>query len=137
MILNYTPEGASERNWTFIPDKLLSSEAEVIEKVTGMTYAEFGQALIKGSASARRALLWVLLKREDPPLRHNQVDPAVGTIGLDYESHELKAIRDEVQKSRDISDEERDAALAELDALIEDEVDVAPKATEKDDDSSD
>lgn len=136
MLLTYRPEGADERSWTFTPERLLSSEAEAIEKVTKMTYAEFGQALVKGSMTARRALLWVFLKREEPNLRHSQVDIPTGSVSVDYEPHELRAIRDALADNRDLSDEERDAALSALDELIADEVDEAPKAPVSDDDSN-
>lgn len=138
MLLIYRPEGATERRWTFTPEKLLSSEAEAIEKVTGFTYEEFGQQLIKGSASARRALLWVYLKREDPPLRHSQIDVPVGSVSVDYEPHELKAIRDALADSRDMPDQDRAAALAQLDAMIDEASETAaPKAPANADDSSD
>ncbi len=137
MLLIYRPEGATERRWTYAPDKLLSSEAEAIEKVTGITYEEFGQALIKGSMTARRALLWVLLKREEPTLRHSQVDVPVGAVAVDYEPHELKAIRDALADNNDLSDTDRDAALAQLDEMIAGEVDEAPKVPGSDDASSD
>ncbi len=138
MLLIYRPEGADERRWTYAPDKLMSSEAEALEKVTGLTYEEFGTALIKGSATARRALLWVYLKREAPTLRHSQVDVPVGAVGIDYEQHELHAIRDKLAESTDMSDEDRNAALAQLDSMItEDAVTEAPKASESDDDSRD
>jgi hypothetical protein len=120
VLLIYKPEGADERRWTFSPDQLMSSEAEALENVTGMTYEEIGQALIKGSAKARRALLWVYLKREDPTLRHAQVDPPVGSVGVDYEQHELVAIRDKLAEDTDMSDADRTAALAQLDSLITD-----------------
>jgi len=137
VLLIYKPEGATERRWTYAPDKILSSEAEAIEKITGITYEEFGQALIKGSMTARRALLWVLLKREEPTLRHSQVDVPVGAITVDYEQHELKAIRDALADNKDLSDSDRDAALEQLDEMIAGEVAEAPKAPESDDGSSD
>lgn len=137
MLFKYTPEGATEREWTFSPEKLMASEAEAIEKVTGLTYEEFGQALIKGSVAARRALLWVLLKREDAPLRHSQVDVPVGSVSVDYEKHELQAIRDALESNRDLSDSDRDAALVALDEMLAGEVEDAPKAPGSDDASSD
>jgi hypothetical protein len=130
LLLIYRPEGADERRWTFTPDKLMSSEAEAIEKVTGQTYEEFGQSLIKGSMSARRALLWVFLKREDAPLRHSQVDVPVGSVGIDYEAHELQAIRDGLDEDRTLSDEDRQAAMDALDEMIADEAVEALKAPE-------
>lgn len=139
MLLIYTPEGADARRWTFQPEKLLSSEAEALEKVTGMTYQEFGQALIKGSATARRALLWVYLKREDAPLRFNQIDVPVGVISLDYETHELVAIRDALEDDKSLTDDERAAAIDGIQELIDaqaDGEDEAPKAPESADASS-
>lgn len=136
MLLIYRPEGADERQWTFDPQKLLSSEAEAIEKVTGLTYEEFGQALVKGSAAARRALLWVYLKREDAPLRFSQVDVPVGSVGIDYETHELVAIRDALLDNRDLSDKERADALEQFDKLIGDSEGEAPKAAASSDDST-
>jgi len=138
LFLIYKPEGADPRQWTFAPDKLLSSEAEAIEKVTGTTYEEFGQALIKGSVRARRALLWVLLKRDEPTLRHSQVDPATGTMSVDYEPHELQAIRDKLADDTALPDEDRAAALAALDEMLAGaEVEEAPKAPGNDDASND
>jgi hypothetical protein len=137
VLLVYKPEGADKRTWSFAPDKIMSSEAEAVEKVTGMTYEEFGLALLKGSATARRALLWVYLKREDPTLRHNQVDPPVGTVGIDYEPHELKAIREQLEKDTTLSDADRDAALRQFDELIGDDDTEGPKAPGNDDASSD
>jgi hypothetical protein len=139
VLLIYRPEGADERRWTFQPEKLLSSEAEALEKVTGMTYQEFGQALIKGSATARRALLWVYLKREDAPLRFNQIDVPVGAISLDYETHELVAIRDALKDDKSLSDEDRAQAIDGIQELIDaqaDGEDEAPKVPESADDSS-
>ncbi len=127
MILVYAPEGADERRWTFKPEKLMSSEAEAIEKATHLTYAEFGMELIKGSVTARRALLWVLLKREDAPLRLAQVDPPVGSITVEYEVDELIAMRDGVQQDTSLSDDERAAVLEQLEAEIGDAT-PGPKA---------
>lgn len=141
MILKYAPEGAEPRQWTFAPDRLMSSEAEAVEKVTAMTYDEFCMALIKGSRIARRALLWVLLKRTEPTLRHVQVDPQVGAIELEFEAHELRKMRDSIEANADLTDDERAAFLKQLDleilAQIEDGEAEAPKAPESSGASSD
>lgn len=137
MLLKYTPEGTEGRTWTFTPEKLLSSEAEAIEKATKMTYAEFGVAIIKGSATARRALLWVYLKREEPTLKLASIDVPVGVIALEYEPHELKQMRDEAERSEDLTDAERKAALEFFDKELGDAEVDAPKADGNDDASSD
>lgn len=134
MFLTYRPEGADERRWPFKPERLMSAEAEAIERQTGWTYEEFGERLIKGSVTARRALLWVMLKREEPTLRYSQVDVPSGSVALDYERHELEAIRDKVAENADLSEREQRAALASLDDLIAGmpEGVEAPKATASD-----
>jgi len=130
MILTYAPEGAEPRKWPVEPAKMMTSEAEAIEKVTGMTWDEFGLALVKGSVVARRALLWVMLKRSEPTLRHNQIDPPVGSLTLEYERPELEAMREEVLKSTETDEDMRELALGmlqtELDALPDEE--EVPKA---------
>jgi hypothetical protein len=141
MLLNYTPPGADKQVFPYDPEKLMSSEAEAIEKVTHLTYSEFGLELIKGSVTARRALLWVLLKRKDPQLRHAQVDFPAGAVELEYEQHELKKIREGVENDADMSDADRVIALKELDQLILDQMasaeEAAPKAPSSDVASSD
>ena len=137
MLLRYTPEGTEGRTWTFTPEKLLSSEAEAIEKATKMTYAEFGVAIIKGSATARRALLWVYLKREEPTLKLASIDVPVGVIALEYEPHELVAMRAEAERSEELTDTERRMALEFFDKEIGDAEVEAPKATGNGDASSD
>lgn len=130
MLLTYAPEGAEPQTWVFAADRLMTSEAEAIEKVTGSTYEEFGKQLVKNSQTARRALLWVMLKRQTPTLRHAQVDPPVGSITLEYEAHELRAFREILAARTDISNAERDEVLSDMDALIEEAGGEDPKAPE-------
>ena len=138
MFLVYKPEGADERRWTYEPEKLLSSEAEAIERKTGWTYEEFGIQLVKGSTIARRALLWVLLKRDDPTLRHEQIDIPVGVVRTDYNRTELQAIRDAAAKDTDLTDAERDGALEQLEKMLAElPEEDAPKAPESDAGSND
>lgn len=118
MQFTFRPEGAEPRTWSFRPERLMSAEAEAIERQTGWTYQEFGERLIKGSVMARRALLWVLLKREDPPLRYSQVDHPAGSMSLDYERAELEAIRAQLAKDTDLPDGQQDEALRALDDMI-------------------
>lgn len=135
MLLNYTPEGAEKRTWPVKLEKLMSAEAEAIEKATGMTYEEFGVALVKGSATSRRALLWIMLKRTEPTLRHAQVEVEVGQIELEFEHDELLRLRDETAKDKDLTDDERAGALAYIDELLGDAAgdEQAPKADESSD----
>lgn len=137
MLLNYTPEGADKQVFTFVPAKLMSSEAEAIEKVTHMTYVEFQQALVDGSMAARRALLWVFKKRTEPMLQFSQIDFPAGAVEMEWEQHELKTMRDEAMVSRTLTDEERIALLSQLDEQIVDDEVEAPKVIASSDASPD
>lgn len=73
MLIFYRPEGGAEQSWEFEPQELLDVEATAIERVTGWTYAEFGEKFLKGSILAWKALLWVLRKRTEPTLAFRDV----------------------------------------------------------------
>lgn len=114
MILRYTPEGAEPTEFPFKPRKLMSAEAEAIERVTGWDFGgEFGQKLMTGSMLARRALLWVMLKRSTPTLRFEQVSICMDDVALDYDREELDAIAAQLPA---MSATEAAAAQAMLDA---------------------
>jgi hypothetical protein len=126
--LTYTPDGSDKPQvWRYEPDKLLSSEAIAIEKVTGWSYEEFGMHLVQRAMLARKALLWVLLKRNEPTLRFDQIDPPVSAIELEYDLDELTAMRAEVEKNEDLTDAERRAALEFFDSEIDGAGEEAPK----------
>lgn len=69
----YKPEGAEPKTWDFSFGKFMSPERIVIEKLTGLGWAEFQHALGRDSTIAIHALLYVLLKRENPTLTPDQV----------------------------------------------------------------
>jgi len=133
MLFKYTPEGAEPQEWPFAPEKLMSSECEAIEKVTGMTYQEFSVKILDGSVMARRALLWVLLKRTEPTLRHSQVDFPAGAVELQFEQHELKALRDAISADDTMDNDARAKVVDALDEQIEDPEVEGPKAPESSD----
>jgi hypothetical protein len=94
----YKPEGTDSHEWDFDPAKLHDVEAIEIEKRTGMTYGEFGQQFMKGSILARKALLFVLLKRATPTLRWNEVQFTVGEIDVDFDAEEKAQIVEALHK---------------------------------------
>jgi hypothetical protein len=106
--------GGEELRWDFHPARLMSVEAEAIEKVTGLTYAEWGAALLKGSAGSSRALVWVLRKRSEPTLRYRDVDFPIGDLGIDLDAEEKAAVRVELASNTTLTDDERAEALAAL-----------------------
>lgn len=92
MLFTYKPEGAEPRVWQIKAGQLLSPEMEAIERVTGTFYPQWSESLLNGSASAARALLWVLLKRENPTLRFDDVVFAYDDFDLDYDLDEKAEI---------------------------------------------
>jgi hypothetical protein len=128
----YAPEGAEPRTWEFKPEKLMSPECIAIERLTGMRYAEWKAELFQGSITAQHALLWVLLKRQAPTLRADQVEFSESELSLDLDDDEARQLIERMRAAaagRELTDDER-AGLADVETrfphLIEDAED--PKA---------
>lgn len=84
--LTYTPEGAPPETFDFDPDKVLSLEAEALENVGGEawdSYADWLERIGTGNVRARRALLWVMLRRTNPELRFVDVVFRLDEFGID------------------------------------------------------
>lgn len=80
--LIYKPEGADPKSWEFSPDRLLSPEVMLIERQTGLTFAEWADALGRGSITALHAALWVLLRRDVPDLDPEAVQFSMSDIDI-------------------------------------------------------
>ncbi|MDX2946818.1 hypothetical protein PV383_38465 [Streptomyces caniscabiei] len=74
MKVTYSPEDGDEQVFDYNPNKLLSAEREALEKRTGMAFGTFAMGVLRGNALCRRALLHVLLKRQHPTTRFEDVD---------------------------------------------------------------
>jgi len=72
--VTYTPEDGEPQVFDYNPNRLMSVEREALEKVTGRSFNEFAMGVLKGNALCRRALLHVLLKRQHPGIRFDDVD---------------------------------------------------------------
>ncbi len=112
------------------PEKMLSTEAEAIEGVTTLSFVQWGQALLNGSAICGRALVWVLLKRENPPLRFRQVDYPIGALSVELDNEEKAKLRVELARNEDMSEEDRKAIIAALDADVIEVLDFEPGSDE-------
>jgi hypothetical protein len=125
MIVTYKPADADEQQWTFTPRKFPSHEAEAIENVTGWTWDEFAGQVMKGSVRARRALLWILLRRQHPIIKFADIAFNTDELELEMDLDELTAMRVELDK---ITDEQvREMALRQIDEQIA-EAQAGPKA---------
>lgn len=115
-----TLEDGTEKRWTgFKPDRIMSTEAEAIEKVTGMTFGQWGQALMNGSSLASRALVWVLRKREEPTLRFRDVDFAVGDLMVGLDEEERTKVLAAMETDPTLTEEDRAQAMAAITASAE------------------
>lgn len=117
MYLVYHPEGSEEpTRWQYNPRKIMSAEREMLERRTGRTFSEFTQDVIKGGSLARRALLFMFLKRDTPGVRFDDVDFAWDELTLEHSKAELQEIRADAADR--MTGDERAAVLAQLDSEI-------------------
>lgn len=117
MIVTYSPEGGTKQTWPYEPDDLPYAEAELIEDALDCTFAVFKVAALKGGARAKRALLWVLLRRENPKLRFSDVQPKrVGEVVVEYDVAEIEQMRATALADDDMDEADRNALLRALDA---------------------
>jgi hypothetical protein len=115
--LIYTPDGANEpKRFKYQPQKLLSAEREMLERRTGLDFAEFTQKVLKGNGACRRALLFMYLKREHPTLRYEDVDFAWDQLTLEFSRSEYLQMREEISKT--LTGDDLAIALEQIDAEI-------------------
>lgn len=120
MQLVYAPEGAEAQRWDFDPNKIMNVEAEAIERETGWTFAEFGQQFLKGSTTARHALLWIMLKRKTPGLKYAEVQFAMSEVDVVFSDDELVSVVEALRRKAAESglDDKEQAALETMEAMM-------------------
>ena len=108
MFLVYKPLGQPEQRWHFLPGRMHSGEMILIEKVSDLRYGnEFKQELMMGGTTARKALLWVMLRRQHPTIRFADVE---------FYDDELQLIQDKDEIAAELEameSEERPEAMSE------------------------
>ncbi|WP_405769321.1 hypothetical protein OG539_32845 [Actinacidiphila glaucinigra] len=120
MLLRYAPPGTEGQVWDLSTVRFLSSEAETVERTTDKEWAYVNSVaalVIRAVPTARRAVAWVLLKRQDPQLRYAQFDPALDDISVklgqdDYERYLAEA--DDNLATGNCTQAEYDEAMAEV-----------------------
>lgn len=110
----YAPEDGDKREWDVKLYRVLTSEAEALEKVTGLDLALFSPRLMGGNPTAKRGLLWLLLRREDPSTRYANVDFPVGDLTVEMDDEEKAGFKATIMRAPGLTDDERHAAIAEL-----------------------
>ena len=107
MKLLYTPEGEETQTFQFMPKELPHFELEAIEDVgrpQWATYVEWTQLLFAGGVKATRAVLWILLRREDPELEFDDVAIKPSEIDIDWELDDDEAEPDDEGKDEGSDD---------------------------------
>lgn len=119
MLVTYSPEGAEPQSFKFRPREIRASEAEMIERRAGKSFEQWAQDVVNGSATARRVLLWHLLRRQHPALKWEDTpDFAWSEILVEREYKELVDLRAAIANAKILEDSEREAALDEIDEEI-------------------
>ena len=134
MNITFKSEKYGDREWlNYKPQRMMSTKSEKIEAVTGLTFVQWGQSLMNGSAICGRALVWVLLLDENRGLRFKDVDFPIGDLGIELDDDEKTQIREALKTNDDISDEDRKQLLL---ALGEDDLDELDASLEEPADGS-
>lgn len=128
MIVKYSPSGGETSEWEYKAEDLPSIDAEDIEDAMGITFDEFQVKLMTGGAKARRALLWVMLRRENKTLKFSDVAFKMGELSVDFDGEELGRLKDAIQKDKTLSDEVKAQALAAIDEQGQTEAPKGPVA---------
>lgn len=95
----YKPEGAKKpKKWDFDPDRLMSPEAEAIERHTGFTFAEWTEKVQAGSMLALHGLLFVMLKRDEPTLKWDSVQFNLSMVDFELDDKETADLIGDLEK---------------------------------------
>lgn len=74
MKLIHAPKDGERQEWAIDVEELKIGEIKVFEKVTGLTMAEIGDALERGSFTVMVTLLWLFRRRHEPDLKLSDFD---------------------------------------------------------------
>lgn len=108
--LIYTPEGSdTPKTWDFSFGRLLSPERIAIEKLTGLGWQNVQRGFFGNQGAVIHAVLYVLLKRDLPALRPEEVVFCDDEIGLDLTDEEARNALTELRAKSSLAEEEIEA----------------------------
>lgn len=115
MLLVYKPDGTDEPQvFPYNPRKLMSVERELIEKISGKLYAEWSQDVVRGGSRARRVLLYIMLKRQHPTIKYDDVDFAWDELTLQQSKQEYDELIAQIEINPALSQAEIDMTIEKL-----------------------
>lgn len=121
MYLVYEPEGGEPQRFQYKPQKLMSAEREALERRSHLDFADFTKGVLNGNAVCRRALLWVMLKREHPTMKYEDVDFAWDELRLEYSRQEYELMRDQLIEAGTADPEQIEQLNREIATAIDEE----------------
>lgn len=117
MFLEYHPAGSAEpTRWRYDPRKLMSVEREKCESLTGLDFSDFTKHVVNGNSRCRRALLFIMLKRDHPTTKFEDVDFAWDELQLVHSRQELELLKEEARDN--VTGDQLAAVLERLDEEI-------------------
>lgn len=136
MIVTYTPHdpaAGDARTWSFNPRREIpASVCVVIEKMSGMKFADWIDACLDDDIIAGRVLLWHLLKREHPSLRFDDTpDFFPDELVVEADSVELEEFRKTVATAPlrpGVTEDERQEVLERIEKELAEKAVAAGKA---------
>ena len=118
----YKPEGTEPKKWDFAPRKLLVAELIEIEKRTGLAFEEWSQRFRSSSALAIHAYLYVMLKRELPTLKWDDLSWTMDEVDFELGDDEASTARAALEAKRETAEGLTGDEAALLESLVADGV---------------
>lgn len=120
MLLHWTPPKAEPCVYVFRTHELPPRDYEAVEGLgRWASLADFDEAVRASVVSAWRVALWLCLRRDDPDLALDAVQPAAGEIVFTYEPVEELALAEFRLTDPDLPDDQRAMLEAALPAIRE------------------
>lgn len=124
MWVTYKPEdqpAEAAQRWEFNPDRVRTSEAELIEKRYGANWDTWRNDVRAGSARARRVLLWHLIRRKHNTLRYEDTpDFYMDELLVEHSVAELLELKERLAKAKVDDEGMREQMATALDIEITD-----------------
>jgi hypothetical protein len=121
VFIKYDAEDGTKHRWDWDTVRILSSEAEAAERVTGKDWNDIAMGLGNASPSSLRAVAWVLMKRQQPTLRHPQFDPPISALGIRLNAGEREDSIRELESRQDLAPKLLEQLLKEIDDMATEE----------------
>lgn len=132
MKVTYKPEDGEARSWEFKPGRVRQSAAALVEKAYGKPWDQFCGEVQAGSITARRILLWHLMRGDHPVLRLEDVpDFYADEVLIEHDADELRAMIQSAETNAGIPADQRDVALGMLRAQLAEAEAAGPESSGK------